>query len=249
VPRNSPKIILSRTKADQIMDRRGPRRSGPVRHQPDRTNTTSTIYGPCLWTAMPRLQREARYPSRLAVGRAASGLMVGAWSRRRAGDIRAADRTLTGKVQVGPSTRAMSACIRVKRLSAASAERRCSAARAAIGTPWRLPKSARTSLALSARVPLVNSAGPIPAANAISRHRQTSAMSVSLDRTVVARLFSTTALSSSANGNSQRSVSPLSRRSSIEIVTGGRASASCRPGTSVVKRSSPTRTFSRVLLV
>jgi hypothetical protein len=132
------------------MDRRGPRRSGPVRsgpvrHQPDRTNTTSTIYGPCLWTAMPRLQREARYPSRLAVGRAASGLMVGAWSRRRAGDIRAADRTLTGKVQVGPS--------------------------------------------------------------------------------------------------------PLSRRSSIEIVTGGRASASCRPGTSVVKRSSPTRTFSRVLLV
>jgi hypothetical protein len=37
-----------------------------------------------------------------------------------------------------------------------------------------------------------------------------SAMSVSLDRTVVARLFSTRALTSSGNGSSHRRISPLS---------------------------------------
>jgi hypothetical protein len=68
--------------------------------------------------------------------------------------------------------------------------------------PWRLLKSARITSALSARTPRVNSVGPSPAANAIYRHRQTSPTSVSLDRTLVARLFSTKALSSSANGKS-----------------------------------------------
>lgn len=61
--------------------------------------------------------------------------------------------------------------------------------------------------------------------------------------------FSTRALSSSANGRSHRSVWPLSRCSSRAIVTGWRASANCRPGTSVVNRSSATRTFSRARLV
>ncbi len=74
-------------------------------------------------------------------------------------------------------------------------------------------------------------------------------MSVSLDRTVVARLFRARALTSSGNGSSHCKISPLRRRSSSVMVTGGRASANCNPGTSVVKRSSPTWTFSRARLV
>jgi hypothetical protein len=68
------------------------------------------------------------------------------------------------------------------------------------------------TFAVSARTPLVQSLGPRPAAKALSRHRQMFAMPVSLDRTVVARLLSTTALTSPANGNSHRSISPLRRR-------------------------------------
>ena len=77
---------------------------------------------------------------------------------------------------------------------------------AAIAAPSRLLKRSRISLALSAPMPLAKSAGLSPPVKAISRHLQTSAMSVSLDRILVARPFSTKALSSSANGSSQRSV-------------------------------------------
>jgi hypothetical protein len=109
-----------------------------------------------------------------------------------------------------------------------------------MGAFRRLLKRDRITSALSARIPIAKFPGPTPAAKAISRHRQMSAMSVSLDRTLVARPLRTRALTSSAKGNSHYSTSPLSRRSSKTMVTGGRASASCNPGTSVVKRSSPT---------
>ncbi len=78
----------------------------------------------------------------------------------------------------------------------------------------------------SRRIPLrlwrAAQAGPSPAARAISRHRQISAMSVSLNRTFVARLLSTSALSSSANGKSHCNFCPLSRRIVSAIVTSGR---------------------------
>jgi hypothetical protein len=84
----------------------------------------------------------------------------------------------------GPSTRVISARIRVKRASVASADSCCPSERAATGA-WRLLKIDRISSALCARTPLVKSPGPIPAAKAISRQRQMSAISVSLDRTLV----------------------------------------------------------------
>lgn len=55
----------------------------------------------------------------------------GAW----AGCGRIPNRAASGGAQAGPSTRAISARIRVKRSSAASAESRCSAASAAMGAP------------------------------------------------------------------------------------------------------------------
>jgi hypothetical protein len=113
-----------------------------------------------------------------------------------------------------PSTRAIRARIRVRRASAASAERRCPGARAATGALRRLLKRDRINSALSARTPLAKFSGPTPAAKALSRHRQMSAMSVSLDRTLVARPLSTRALTSSAKGNSHSSISPLRRRKS-----------------------------------
>jgi len=91
--------------------------------------------------------------------------------------------------------------------------------------------------------------GPRPAANAISRHRQISAMSVSLTRTRVARLFSTRALTSSGNGNSACRTLPLSRCISSARITGARASAIESPGTSVLNRCSAIATFCRALLV
>jgi hypothetical protein len=151
--------------------------------------------------------------------------------------------------QVGPRRCAINARIRVRRVSAASAERCCSAASAATAAPRRLPKRDRITSAASALTPRVKSAGPSPAARAISRQRHISVMSVSFDRTVVARLFSTRALTSSGKGSSQWRVVPFRRRSSSVMVMGGRASVSCNPGTSVVKRSSPTWTFSRARLV
>jgi len=148
-----------------------------------------------------------------------------------------------------PSTRATSARIRVRRASPASAESRCPAARAVMVALGRLLKRDRITSALSARTPPAKFSGPTPAAKAISRHRQMSAMSVSLDRTLVAWPLSTRALTSSAKGNSHCRTSPLRRRSLRAMVTGGRASASWSPGTSVVKRSSPTWTFSCARLV
>jgi hypothetical protein len=97
-----------------------------------------------------------------------------------------------------------------------------------MGALRRLLKRERITSALSARIPLAKFSGPTPAAKAISRHRQMSAMSVSLDRTLVARPLSTRALTSSAKGNWHCSTSPLRRRSSRTMVTGGRDSACCR---------------------
>ena len=125
---------------------------------------------------------------------------VSRWELRAAGISRLGSDRCGWRCQVGPRTRAISARIRVKRASVASAERRCSAASAATGAPRRLAKRDRITSALSARTPRVKSAGSSPAAKAISRHRHMSDMSVSLDRTVVARLFSTRALTSRGTG-------------------------------------------------
>jgi hypothetical protein len=122
----------------------------------------------------------------------------------------------------GPSTRVLRARVRVNRWSVAWAERRCSVASAAIAGPVRRANRARTMAAASGRAPPVKSDGADPAAKAISRQRQMSAMSVSLLLTRVARLLSTRALTSSANGKVAWSMSPLSRRSSSVAITGGR---------------------------
>ena len=65
-------------------------------------------------------------------------------------------------------------------MSAASAERRCPRALAVVGA-LRLSKRDRINSALSARTPLAKFPGPMPAAKAISRHRQMSVTSVSLE--------------------------------------------------------------------